>query len=102
MMFVKTRCRPGSYDSPLQFPPPSVLGNMTIVRSSGDGVNKGAANMRFLSQRSRQYAACSGVSAYISLAGSNVVLASGAGARGNGCVGHAASPGTVLAGTGRS
>src|SRR5262245_28022774 len=102
MMLVNTSLRPGSKDNPLQLPPPSVLGNITIVPSSGDGVNIGEANMRFLSQRSRQYAACSGVSEYMSFAGSKVVLDRGAGLTGNGCVGHAASPGRVLGGTGLS
>ena len=34
MMFVNNRPRTGSYERPLQLPPPSVLGNVTIVRSS--------------------------------------------------------------------
>ena len=53
-MFVKSSFRPGSKESPLQLPPPTVLGNITMVRSSGVGVNISAANMRFFSQRSRQ------------------------------------------------
>ena len=54
MTFVNTSPRAGSYDSPLQFPPPSVLGNITIVASVRGGVNMLVVNILFVVQRSRQ------------------------------------------------
>ena len=98
-MFVNNRPRTGSYERPLQLPPPSVLGNVTIVRSSVGGVNIPRVNILLSSQRSRQYFACSGVSAYRSVAGSKVVRDKGAGRSGNGCVGDVSSPGKSVCGT---
>ena len=61
-MFVKRRPRRESYDSPLQLPPPSVLGNVTIVPSSPGGVKIPFVYILWVFQSSLQYAACSGVS----------------------------------------
>ena len=52
----------GSYDSPFQLPPPTVLGKVTIVPSGPGGVYGPLVYIRLLFHSSLQYAACSGVS----------------------------------------
>ena len=99
---VNTRWSVGSYDRPFQFPPPIVLGNVSIVPSVPGGVYMPFVYIAFLFQRSLQYFVASGVVVLKSLAGSKVVRPSGSGLKGNGCVGDVASPGTLLCGTGRS
>ena len=51
---VNTRPSDASYDVPFQLPPPSVLGNVTIVASVLAGVYGPFVNMPFFSHRSLQ------------------------------------------------
>ena len=60
--FVNARPSVGSYEKPFQLPPPSVLGNVTIVPSTPGGVYGPFVYIAFVSHSSLQYAACSGVS----------------------------------------
>src|SRR5262245_8174453 len=60
--FVTSRPSSGSYANPFQLPPPSVLGNVTIMPSVPAGVNGPLASIPFVSHNCLQYAACSGVS----------------------------------------
>ena len=55
--FVNSRPRAGSYENPFQLPPPSVLGNVTIVASTSAGVRTPFVYSWLLSHRSLQNAA---------------------------------------------
>src|ERR687897_1328926 len=83
-----------------QFAPPCAPGIETVSFNAG-GVNN--PSLRASAMRFFQVPRCSGVRTYglmsstLSFCGAN-----GGGAVGNGCVGHAASPGISLGGTRRS
>ncbi len=59
---VNARPSVGSDESPFQLPPPTVLGNVSIVPSTPGGVYGPFVYIAFASQSSLQNAACSGVS----------------------------------------
>ena len=58
---VNARPSVGSYENPLQFPPPSVLGNVSIVPSTSGGVYGPFVYIALSFHSPLQYAACSGV-----------------------------------------
>src|SRR5579859_5162500 len=97
-VFTKMYPSPGSNDTPAQLAPPMALGNAR--RGSRPKGVKGPRVLYF-ANCAAQYSWISGEMLETSSA---VILsrASGGGFSGNGWVGHDASPGTSLFGTGRS